>query len=347
MRNGWTGSASEVSRAPSAATASARAAWSRGSHDSRQAGPGRPVPSAPASRNRCGTASASAVKNATRSPAAEAASGQWVGDLVRGVGHVHHLGGRGPVLAAELAIAQPEVQRRAHHHDQVRLPERHRPRAGDQQVVPGRQDAPRLAVRDHGQRQFLRRRPGGGLRRAEPHIGAEHQHRAAGAGQQASDHVHVGGVGGRSRRCRGAGWPGLGRLAEQGLQREVDENRSLVRGGGDAERLVHRGAHLVGPVLGPGALGDRGEQQRVVDLLQAARAPAVVRCPAGQHHHRGPVEVSRGDRADAVRHPRPAVRTARPGRRVSRAVASAANTAVCSCRTSTRRIGGSALTAPS
>src|SRR5215475_1499821 len=45
--------------------------------------------------------------------------------------------------------------------------------------------------------------------------------------------------------------------------------------------------------------------------------------------------------------PGPAVTTASPGARVSRAVASAANTAVCSCRTSTRCIGGSALTAPS
>jgi len=45
--------------------------------------------------------------------------------------------------------------------------------------------------------------------------------------------------------------------------------------------------------------------------------------------------------------PGPAVTTASPGARVSRAVASAANTAVCSCRTSTSRIGGSALTAPS
>ena len=45
--------------------------------------------------------------------------------------------------------------------------------------------------------------------------------------------------------------------------------------------------------------------------------------------------------------PGPAVRTASPGTRVSLPVASAANAAVCSCRTSSRRIGGSALTAPS
>src|SRR5689334_6092740 len=45
--------------------------------------------------------------------------------------------------------------------------------------------------------------------------------------------------------------------------------------------------------------------------------------------------------------PEPAVSTASPGTRVSLPTASAANTAVCSCRTSTIRIGGSALTAPS
>ena len=45
--------------------------------------------------------------------------------------------------------------------------------------------------------------------------------------------------------------------------------------------------------------------------------------------------------------PGPAVSTARPGTRVSLPVASAAKAAVCSCRTSRIRIGGSALTAPS
>ena len=43
----------------------------------------------------------------------------------------------------------------------------------------------------------------------------------------------------------------------------------------------------------------------MIDLLQAARAPAVVRGPAAQHHHRRPVEVRGGDRADAVGHAGP------------------------------------------
>ena len=45
--------------------------------------------------------------------------------------------------------------------------------------------------------------------------------------------------------------------------------------------------------------------------------------------------------------PGPAVSTASPGRRVSRAWPSAAKAAVCSCRTSTMRVGGSRLTAAS
>ena len=45
--------------------------------------------------------------------------------------------------------------------------------------------------------------------------------------------------------------------------------------------------------------------------------------------------------------PGPAVSTASPGTRVSLPVASAAKAAVCSCRTSSSRIGGSAFTAPS
>ena len=58
-------------------------------------------------------------------------------------------------------------------------------------------------------------------------------------------------------------------------------------------------------MLGPGPLGDRPEQLRVVEFLQAARAPPVVRGPAAQDHHGRAVEVGRGDGADAVGHPGP------------------------------------------
>ena len=86
----------------------------------------------------------------------------------------------------------------------------------------------------------------------------------------------------------------------------------------------------------------------MVELLQAARAPPVVRRPAGQHDHSGePLKCAVVTALTPLVTPGPAVSTAKPGVRVSRAVASAAKTAVCSCRTSRIGIGGSALTAPS
>ena len=96
------------------------------------------------------------------------------------------------------------------------------------------------------------------------------------------------------------------------------------------------------------ALGDRGEQRHVVQLLQRALAPQVVGGPAAEHDDRGAVEPGATVTAlTLLVTPGPAVTTASPGVLVSRAVPSAANTAVCSCRTSTSRSGGSALTAPS
>ena len=76
------------------------------------------------------------------------------------------------------------------------------------------------------------------------------------------------------------------RRAEQGLQARVQEDRAAVPGRGDPERLVDRRAHPRRLMLGPGPLGDRLQQRRMVDLLQAARAPAGIRRPACQHHHR-------------------------------------------------------------
>ena len=68
-----------------------------------------------------------------------------------------------------------------------------------------------------------------------------------------------------------------------------------------------------GLVLGPGPLGDRRQQLRVVDLLQAPRAPPVVGRAAAEHHHRGSVEVRRRDRADAVGDPRAGGEHGEPG----------------------------------
>src|SRR6185312_11479350 len=115
------------------------------------------------------------------------------------------------------------------------------------------------------------------------------------------------------------------RRAEQRLQGDVHEDRAPVRRGGQPERLGHPGADLRGLVLGPGLLGARPPRITTGDPLNCAVVIALT-----------PLVT-----------PGPAVSTARPGERVSRAVASAANTALCSCRTSTMRIGGRARVAAS
>ena len=227
------------------------------------------------------------------------------------VGHVHHPG-RG-VLRAERAVPEPEVQRRPGHDDQVGLAQGHRPGPGDQQFVAARQYPAGLAVGDHRQPQLLRGLPGRVLGAAQPHVGAQHEHGTPGRSDQCGDPVHLAGV--RTRRCCRAcrGQVRLG-LAVDRLERDVQEHRPAVRAGRQPEGLVHRPGQPRGVVLGPGPLGDGREQRRMIHLLQAARAPARVGRPPGQHHHRGAVEPRGGHRADRVRHAGPGGDHRQPGR---------------------------------
>ena len=213
---------------------------------------------------------------------------------------MHDGGGR--VLRAERAVAQPEVQRHADHDHQVGLGERERAGPGDQQRVAAWQHAARLAVRDHREPQCLRARPGGDVRAAEPDVGAEHEDGAVRRREQRGDPGHVLGVG-LGRREQGSVREVYGCLAVDRLQREVDEDRAAVRGRRQAERLVDRGGDVGDGVLGPRALGDRGEQRHVVHLLQRALAPQVVGGAAAEHDDRGAVEPGGGHRAHAVGDP--------------------------------------------
>ena len=176
------------------------------------------------------------------------------GELAGRVGDVHDLGGRRAVLAAELAVAEPEVQRRADDDDQVGLAERDRPGPGDQQLVPGRQDAAALAVGDHRQPQLLGRargRPPRRRRARRPSPGPA----PAGwrRGQQRRD---LGDRVRRRARSRGRGArrtapaAGAGRAgppsppaaagAEQRFQADVQEHRAAVPRRGQPEGLAHR-----------------------------------------------------------------------------------------------------------
>ena len=223
------------------------------------------------------------------------------------VGHVHHPGRVVP--RAERAVPEPEVQRRPGHDDQVGLAQGRRPGPGHQHLVTARQHATGLAVGDHRQPQFLRGLPGRVLGAAQPHVGAQHQHRPPGRPEQPGDPVHVPGVRPgrprRSRRSRAGRRQVRLRLAVDRLERDVQEHRPAVRAGRQPEGLVHRPGQPRGVVLGPGPLGDGREQRRMIHLLQAARAPARVGRPPGQHHHRRAVEPRGGHRADRVRHAGP------------------------------------------
>ena len=215
---------------------------------------------------------------------------------------MHHLGG--VAGGAELAVAEAEVQRRARHQDQIGLAEGGRPGPGDQQRMTGRDDAAALPVGDHRQLQLLRGGPGGRFRAVHPDVRPEHQHRPLRRGQQPGDLADGGRVRAGPRWGRGGRQPGLG-LVVQRLQGYVEEDGPAVRGGRQPERLVHRPGQLRGGVLGPGALGHRGQNRWLVDLLQAARTPPVVRGAAAEHDDRGAVEARRRDRADAVGHAGP------------------------------------------
>ena len=222
--------------------------------------------------------------------------------------------GRG-VLGAEGSVLEPEVERDADHDDQVGLGQGERPGPGDEQrMAPGEYPAG-LPVGDHGQRECLRALAGGGLGAAEPHVGAEDEHRPPGRPQQGGDGGHVIGLRGRGGREAAGVRRQVHRLrAEDRLEREVAEHRSPVRGQREPERLVDRPGDPGDRVLGPRPLGDRGEQRHVIHLLQRALAPQVVGRPPAQHDHRGAVEPGPGHRADAVGDAGPGGDHRQPGR---------------------------------
>ena len=106
--------------------------------------------------------------------------------------------------------------------------------------MPGGQDAAALAVGDDRQPPVLGEVAGGLLGPVHPHVGAEHQHRALGLGEQPGDggqRLGVGFEGGRGSASR-PGASGDGR--EQVVHVEVEEDRPAVRRDGRAEGRSRR-----------------------------------------------------------------------------------------------------------
>ncbi len=224
------------------------------------------------------------------------------GHLAGGVREVHDLRRGRAVLAAEDAVAEPEVQGRADDHDQVGGAQRLAARLGDQQRVAAGDDAPAHPVGDHGDTGLLDEAQRGLLGPVGPHVGAEHQHRAGRGGEQCADL-------GQRVRVGLEPLPGAhrgtvdGRLVEELVHRHVEEGRPAVRGAGHPEGLVDGPRDLGDLVHGAAQLRHRREQRRVVELLQRAHAPAVGRRTAADHDERRPAERRLRDRADAVGDP--------------------------------------------
>nr|BFE68324.1 hypothetical protein GCM10020092_016250 [Actinoplanes digitatis] len=202
---------------------------------------------------------------------------------------------------AELAEAEPEVERGADDGDDVGLVERGAPGPGEGERVAGRQRAAAHAV---GEDRDLQRLGGGtqfGDRVAAPHVGASDDDRALGRGQQLGGPGDVLGVGLDDRDLGSAG-RGDVLAGEEDLERQVEEGRAAVRGQGRGQRPRHLGGDLVGAGDRGGVLGDGRDERDVVDLLEAAGAPAEGRRPATHHQHRRGVEEGAGQARYAVGH---------------------------------------------
>jgi hypothetical protein len=206
--------------------------------------------------------------------------------LAGGVRDVHDPRGGGAfLLAAEDAVPEPEVQWRPDHDHQVGTAERDAPRLGHQELVAARHDAPAHPVGQGRDPEVLHEPECGLLGTVGPHVRAEDEHGLPSVGQQPCDRrqrvaVRVDPLALGGLRCRAGGG------VEELVHRHVDERRPAVRAAGSEERLVHAGEDFSSGGDGAGQLGHRLDDGRLVELLETAAAPAVLRRPSADDDHR-------------------------------------------------------------
>ena len=166
-----------------------------------------------------------------------AGEGGMTAELTRRIGQMHDTSGRRTVLAAERSVAEPEVEQRAHHDDQVGSAERSPTSLADEQWMPTGHDAPAHPVGDRGHAKALDEAQGRFLRAVGPHIGSENKDGSEGFADNRRDGVERISIGcDRSsgahhwmRRCCGA---------EELIHRHVDEHRAAMGCAGRFEGLV-------------------------------------------------------------------------------------------------------------
>ena len=126
------------------------------------------------------------------------------------------------------------------------------------------------------------------------------------AASASSPAIRVDGVGVGVRASRaGPARRRAGRRVEELVHRHVDEDRTAVRRPGDGEGVVHAAEHVRGGRQRGRVLGHARDDRRLVELLEAAAAPAVLGCPAADDDHGRAGELGLGDGADTVGHAGP------------------------------------------
>ncbi len=203
---------------------------------------------------------------------------------------------------AEAPEAEAEIERRARHHDQIRVRERRRARPCERELVIGREHPPAHVVHEHRDTRAFGERAQLGLRARPVDVAADHQDRMARVPDERGDARDRVRIGRRAGERRGIGSRRRGRL-DRGptVERHVEEGRAAVRRARGAERGVERGRDPRGIEAGRRRFRDRRDDRHVVELLERTLTPSRLRCAPTDDQHGRAVEPHARDRAHAVR----------------------------------------------
>ncbi len=199
---------------------------------------------------------------------------------------------------AEVAEREPEIQRRPDDDHDIGAAEGGPARLGERESVVGRQRAATHAVREHRHDHGLGRLAQLGDRVTGVHIGSGDDDRLLRRGDQRRGLRDIARIGLDRRDVRDRDRR-LTRAVDH-FERQVEECRPAVRRQRGGQRGGDGGRYVVGRQDRRGVFRDRGDDRHVIHLLQAAGAPAELRCPAAQHEDGRRVEERARDARDAV-----------------------------------------------
>jgi hypothetical protein len=255
------------------------------------------------------------------SPATVATS-TWPGALTVAVDDVRDTG------VAEPAEAEPEVERRAEHHDDVGALLEEPARAQERQLVRRRERPAPEAIEEARHPKVLDGRPQLLPRTVPVDVAADDERRPLGLGEHPRDRRDLVRVRLAARPAveRGSS-PDAGPNTSSGKSRNVGPRCALVA---STAAACAAAPARVGVLDGERRLGDRRDHGHVIHLLERSRPhrPSGARPPMTTSGD--PLNQALVMAETPLVIPGPAVSAANPGLRVSFAHASAANVAVCS-----------------